>query len=74
MLTAMEAKMDFNSETKMKDIALSNPAARQVLEDARLDYCCGSGGKPLSRGVPSCECLVGGNIEALTGKRQRHRT
>jgi len=38
--------MDFNSEAKMKDIALSNPGARQVLEDAGLDYCCG-GGKSL---------------------------
>jgi regulator of cell morphogenesis and NO signaling len=46
MLTVTEVIMDFNSETKMKDIALSNPAARQVLEDAGLDYCCG-GGKSL---------------------------
>ena len=38
--------MNFSTETKMKDIALSNPAARQVLEEAGLDYCCG-GGKPL---------------------------
>lgn len=38
--------MNFNSETRIKDIALSNPAARQVLEDAGLDYCCG-GGKSL---------------------------
>lgn len=38
--------MNFNNETKMKDIALANPAARQVLEDAGLDYCCG-GGKSL---------------------------
>ena len=38
--------MSFTSETKVKDIALSNPAARQVLEDAGLDYCCG-GGKSL---------------------------
>jgi len=38
--------MNFNSETKVKDIALSNPAARQVLEHAGLDYCCG-GGKSL---------------------------
>ncbi|HTS57683.1 MAG TPA: iron-sulfur cluster repair di-iron protein [Terriglobales bacterium] len=38
--------MNLNSETKMKDIALSNPGARQVLEDAGLDYCCG-GGKSL---------------------------
>ncbi|MGH7744995.1 MAG: iron-sulfur cluster repair di-iron protein [Candidatus Dormibacteria bacterium] len=42
----MEVIMDFNSETKMKDIALANPTARQVLEGAGLDYCCG-GGKPL---------------------------
>ena len=41
MLTVMEVIMDFNSETKMKDIALANPVARQVLEDAGLDYCCG---------------------------------
>ena len=35
--------MSFNSETKVKDIALSNPVARQVLEDAGVDYCCGGG-------------------------------
>jgi hypothetical protein len=29
--------MSFTSETKVKDIALSNPAARQILEDAGLD-------------------------------------
>ncbi|MGA7059750.1 MAG: iron-sulfur cluster repair di-iron protein [Candidatus Acidiferrales bacterium] len=38
--------MNFNDETKVKDIALSNTAARQILEDAGLDYCCG-GGKSL---------------------------
>jgi len=38
--------MNFNEETKVKDIALSNPAARQILEDVGLDYCCG-GGKSL---------------------------
>jgi regulator of cell morphogenesis and NO signaling len=38
--------MSFTSESKVKDIALSNPAARQILEDAGLDYCCG-GGKSL---------------------------
>lgn len=43
MLTVMEGNMEFKSETKMKDIALTNPAARQVLEDAGLDYCCGGG-------------------------------
>lgn len=38
--------MSFTNETKMKDIALSSAAGRQVLEDAGLDYCCG-GGKSL---------------------------
>ncbi|HLJ26511.1 MAG TPA: iron-sulfur cluster repair di-iron protein [Candidatus Angelobacter sp.] len=38
--------MSFTNETKMKDIALSSPAGRRVLEDAGLDYCCG-GGKSL---------------------------
>jgi regulator of cell morphogenesis and NO signaling len=38
--------MKFSTETKVKDIAFSNLAVRQVLEDAGLDYCCG-GGKSL---------------------------
>jgi regulator of cell morphogenesis and NO signaling len=38
--------MSFTSETKVKDIALSSPTAKQVLEDAGVDYCCG-GGKSL---------------------------
>lgn len=38
--------MNFSRATKVKDIALSNPAARQILEEAGLDYCCG-GGKAL---------------------------
>jgi regulator of cell morphogenesis and NO signaling len=35
--------MNFTSESKVKDIAVSNPSARQVLEDAGVDYCCGGG-------------------------------
>jgi regulator of cell morphogenesis and NO signaling len=38
--------MTFNSGTKVKEIALSNPGARKILEDAGVDYCCG-GGKSL---------------------------
>jgi regulator of cell morphogenesis and NO signaling len=38
--------MNFSSETKVKDIALADPGARRVLEDAGVDYCCG-GGKSL---------------------------
>lgn len=53
--------MNFDSETKVKDIALSNPAARQILEDAGVDYCCG-GGKSLQEAclhtnVPAEEIL-----------------
>lgn len=33
--------MKFASETNVKDIALSNPDARRILEDAGVDYCCG---------------------------------
>jgi regulator of cell morphogenesis and NO signaling len=32
--------MNFTGDTKVKDIALSHPAARRVLESAGLDYCC----------------------------------
>ena len=41
MFIMAEVIMNFTSETKVKDIALSNPASRKVLEDAGLDYCCG---------------------------------
>ena len=53
--------MDFNNETRVKEIALANPAARRILEDAGLDYCCG-GGKSLQEAclhadVPAEEIL-----------------
>ena len=38
--------MNYSSETKVNEIALSSPAARHILEDAGIDYCCG-GGKSL---------------------------
>lgn len=38
--------MDFSTRTKVKDIALANPSSRHILEDARVDFCCG-GGKSL---------------------------
>src|SRR5690348_8639045 len=31
----------FTGETRVKEIALANPEARRVLEDAHVDYCCG---------------------------------
>jgi regulator of cell morphogenesis and NO signaling len=38
--------MNFSTETRVNEIALSHPGARRVLEDAGVDYCCG-GGKSL---------------------------
>ena len=38
--------MNFNTETRVNEIALSDPGARRILEDAGVDYCCG-GGKSL---------------------------
>lgn len=35
--------MKFTSETKVRDVVLGKPGARQVLEDAGVDYCCGGG-------------------------------
>ena len=49
--------MSFNSAMKVKDIALSNPGAKRILEDARVDYCCG-GAKSLD------EACVQANVPA----------
>ncbi|HKM89724.1 MAG TPA: iron-sulfur cluster repair di-iron protein [Candidatus Acidoferrales bacterium] len=53
--------MIFSTETKVRDIVLSDPAARRVLEEAGVDYCCG-GGKSLreaclAAGAPAEEIL-----------------
>jgi regulator of cell morphogenesis and NO signaling len=61
MFIVTEVIMSFTSETKVKDIALSNPAAAQVLKDAGLDECCGGGntshGACLHADVPAEETL-----------------
>jgi regulator of cell morphogenesis and NO signaling len=56
-----EATMNINSETTVKEIALSNPGAKRILEQAGVDYCCG-GGQSLHdacahSGVPAEEIL-----------------
>jgi len=53
--------MSFNSAMKVKEIALSNPEAKRILEDAGIDYCCG-GAKSLHEAcmhanVPADEVL-----------------
>jgi regulator of cell morphogenesis and NO signaling len=49
--------MGFTGESKLRDIALSNSAARHVLEDAHLDYCCG-GSKSLRDACSGVEVSV----------------
>jgi len=49
--------MKFNSETELKAIALSDASARQVLDQAGLDYCCG-GTKSLQ------EACLGSSVSA----------
>ncbi len=49
--------MNYSGETKVNEIALSSPAARHILEDAGIDYCCG-GGKSLQ------EACVKANVPA----------
>src|SRR5262245_38625286 len=53
--------MTFDAETKVSEIALANPRARHILEDAGIDYCCG-GAKSLQEAclkanVPEAEIL-----------------
>jgi regulator of cell morphogenesis and NO signaling len=53
--------MAFNANTRVKEIAVANPGAKKVLEDAGVDYCCG-GERPLhdacmSAGVSAEEML-----------------
>jgi regulator of cell morphogenesis and NO signaling len=60
--------MNLNSETTVKDIALSSPAARHVLEEAGVDYCCG-GGKSLHDA-----CLHAGVSEQALLDRLRQNT
>jgi len=33
--------MNFNGATKVKQIAVADPRARQILEESGVDYCCG---------------------------------
>jgi regulator of cell morphogenesis and NO signaling len=61
--------MSFTTETKVKEIALSNPQARQILEDAGVDYCCG-GGKPLRDACLSAEVSADEILEQLKKNRQ----
>jgi len=46
MASIRRPDMNFSTRTQVKDIALLNPGARRILEDAGVDYCCG-GGKSL---------------------------
>jgi len=56
--------MSFTSETKVNEIALSNPGARQVLENAGIDYCCG-GTRSLHEACLSAEVPPADILEKL---------
>jgi regulator of cell morphogenesis and NO signaling len=72
--------MNLSSETQVKEIALSNPGARHILEDAGIDYCCG-GGKSLQEAclkanVPEAEILfrLRQNSEQVSPSESRWRS
>lgn len=54
----------FTNETKTKDVALSSPEVRQVLEEAGVDYCCG-GGKSLHDACLSAGISAEGVLDRL---------
>jgi regulator of cell morphogenesis and NO signaling len=64
--------MSFTTETKVKDIALSNPQARQILEDAGVDYCCG-GAKSLHDACSGAEMSADEILEQLKKNSQEVR-
>jgi regulator of cell morphogenesis and NO signaling len=59
--------MKLSGKTRVKDIALSSSRARQVLEEAGVDYCCG-GGKSLDA---ACGCAGAPPKEILKRLRQK---
>jgi regulator of cell morphogenesis and NO signaling len=60
--------MSFNQETKVKEIALSDPKAKAILEPAGVDYCCGG-----SRSLH--DACAGANVSAgeILDRLQRNR-
>src|SRR5262245_35657861 len=58
MVSVRRPGMNFDTETRVKEIALSGPGARRILEDAGVDYCCG-GGKRLA------DACLRANVPAL---------
>ena len=62
--------MNFTVESKVKDVALSNPAARRVLEQAGVDYCCG-GATPLGDACLSAGTSAGAILDRLREAGER---
>ncbi len=61
--------MKFTGETRVSQIALSDPAARQVLEEAGIDYCCG-GAKSLGDACLQAQIRPEEILERLQQNRQ----
>lgn len=62
--------MSFSKATKVKDIALSDPKARRILEDAGVDYCCG-GAKSLHEACLHTEVPAEEILRRLSENREQ---
>lgn len=65
--------MNFNTETRVNEIALSDPGARRILEDAGVDYCCG-GGKSLHDACMRANVPAEAILEQLRQNRKKTET
>ena len=65
--------MDFNTKTRVKEIALSDPRARHILEDAGVDYCCG-GGKSLDEACMRANVPAEAILEQLRKNSKKAET
>ena len=62
--------MTFSSESRVNEIALSNPEARRVLEDAGIDYCCG-GARSLQEACRRANVPAADVLRRLSAGRER---
>src|SRR5690349_16018961 len=73
MVSVRRPGMNFNAETRVNEIALSDPGARRILEDAGVDYCCG-GGKSLHDACMRANVPAEAILEQLRQNRKKTET
>src|SRR5215475_10796072 len=73
MASVGRLEMDFNTKTRVKEIALSDPRARHILEDAGVDYCCG-GGKSLDEACMRANVPAEAILEQLRKNSKKAET